>query len=228
MTRPTVDDLIEDVADIVQDTSQTSDDDKIIRLFNDAMYKLANNIFIPDLRTVGQISTIITPVNTNVVALPTNFHKNLTTCYNVTKKTHVQVYNSRFLIDRRLRDLNKAGSVIAVSKDGSNLYYQKIPTTVEVLQISYYKKPEDVSITDPTYLPDNIFSNLLINYACWRLYSKIEDGIEGEKVNTIYHKSEFNEAYAEAKMFFGPEEDEPYVPLKGDTILNNFNFDSLM
>jgi len=224
MARSTIEELIEEVQDIIQDKSQTNDE-IVLKYFNRALQNFANVYIIPDLCVVGTVDTV---VGANVAPLPDNFHKGLKTCFNLTTNKHVRVHNSRSLIDRRMGRVNKVGNLVGVAKEGINLYYQRKPASVETLQLSYYSLPDDVSDTFPSYVPDDILDKLFINYACQYIYSKLEDGMEGEKVNTAYHKGEYREAFAEAKRYFGDEEDEPYIPLENNAFSGSFDFNALM
>jgi hypothetical protein len=91
------------------------------------------------------------------------------------------------------------------------------------LTIGYYKKPEEILDSDGSY-PDGAtgcqhFEECIRSYALWKLYQGIEDGMEGQKVNTGYYKNEFYENLEELKDFcsrdIGPGTIEPgYDPFE--------------
>ena len=92
-------------------------------------------------------------------------------------------------------DLLKTGDVEAVAVEGNTLWYQYVPeddlTSVTVM---YYRAPELLSNnTDtPSDFPSFLHRKLFIYGAAWLIYNEIEDGIDGEKINT---KSAFWESF---------------------------------
>lgn len=161
----------------------------------------------------------------NKVDLPSDFHRNIYKCYSLTHEVFVPVAKNRRLIDRRLSYQDSTGDVLAVAQIGTKLYYQEIPITQERLRLYYYKKPTDLtpnySSDDeeyPIYIPDGIIGPLLVHYACYKIFASIEDGLEGEKFNTRFHKQEYNEALADLYSHFGVEQKEP------EELPNEFNF----
>jgi hypothetical protein len=50
---------------------------------------------------------------------------------------------------------------------------------------------------------------LLVHYACREIFSEIEDGMEGEKVNTDYHHTVFVAALSELDSYLGPQKRKP-------------------
>jgi Txe/YoeB family toxin of Txe-Axe toxin-antitoxin module len=92
--------------------------------------------------------------------------------------------------------LDTVGDVTDVALQGTLLYYQGIPSTVQDLVVLYY---EDVNVLEadddtPDYLPEYLHIRLLSNHAAWQEYSKIEDGIEGIQVNVVKYKNLYEEA----------------------------------
>jgi hypothetical protein len=48
--------------------------------------------------------------------------------------------------------------------------------------------------SQPDGIPEFLHEDLLINYGAWKIFDQIEDGIDGQKVNTNYYKSLFMKA----------------------------------
>ena len=120
--------------------------------------------------------------------------------------------------------LDLAGRVIGVAVYGSRLYFQRIPSTIETLRISFYEQPTAMTLTTstPDCLPDHLATQLLLSYSCWKIEAQIEDGIDGHKINTMYWKREFEGdgprrpgagetggVMADLESFLGPEEKVP-------------------
>ena len=153
----------------------------------------------------------ITGPSVSYVPLPSDYHKNLFRCYSVTNNRQIEIYESVALLLRRFSLVNRSGVVVGVAVRGSNLYYQRIPSSPETLRIHYYKMP--TLLTDgnskPDCLPEHLVRPLLVNYACREIFSEIEQGLEGQKVNTLFHHNLLREAMADLEDFIGPEGKEP-------------------
>jgi hypothetical protein len=61
---------------------------------------------------------------------------------------------------------------------------------------------------------------LFFNYACAQAFDFIEDGVEGEKVNTTYHSNIAAVALNELNGFIGPDPDN----VTCTSVNTNFNF----
>ena len=57
----------------------------------------------------------------------------------------------------------------------------------------------------PDGIPDHLCRPLLVNHACSAIFAEIEEGVEGNKTNTIYHDQKFQQAIAALIAFIGPE-----------------------
>ncbi len=83
-------------------------------------------------------------------------------------------------------DLDQKGSLEMVSIEGNLLYYQGIPDDATAITLLYRKLP--TVLVNPTDIPEGIPSQLhrkvLVPGAAMYGFSLIEDGIDGEKVNT--------------------------------------------
>lgn len=81
----------------------------------------------------------------------------------------------------------EAGDVEYVAVDGNTLYYQGIPSTVTPLTLLHRRKPVVMVEDDdePEGIPSHLHLNVIVSRAAMFGFDRIEDGIEGEKVNTI-------------------------------------------
>ena len=199
---PTVDQIISEVSDIIKDDSYGPSE--ILRRLSECLYFVARRLNFSDLE--GE-DTITTATDAYVKALPSDFHHNLFDCWSGTHNRQLKVHDSKRAINQYLDRLDSGGSVIAVCQDGRNLYYQRQPSVAETLRLFYYKKPTSLALAGnlPTYIDDDFHDSLFVNFACWKLYARIEDGVDGEKVNTLYYKKEFYEALGDAITFYKPE-----------------------
>jgi len=204
----TTHDLIEEVMGAIQDASFTPE--QVIELFNECLLELAGdaNFLLPDLEAWADITTA---TNANTVRLPADFMRTLRIVHSITNNREVKVYGSPSQITRLFSVQNQTGNVIAVAPKGRNLFYQRIPSSPETLRINYYRLPTRIYSRDdkPFEIPWHFAKPLLKHYALRELFSLIEDGIEGAKVNTGYHDKRFTTAKEALEAFIGPEERPP-------------------
>jgi hypothetical protein len=95
-------------------------------------------------------------------------------------------------------DMDTEGNVTDVAVEGSTLYYQGIPTTAETLVIIYRKNPTEMtSNTDePDGIPELLHRKIIVCGAAMNIWNEIEDGIEGQKINTAVEKQFYDEGIA--------------------------------
>jgi len=198
----TYSELIDEVSGIIQDTSYT---DAVIGAYlNKGYVDVAGKVFLPELVTIG---TVATTVSQYYSSLPAAFHRNLHFCYSTTNNRHIKIYRNMALLFREFSKIDAAGNVVGVAAEGNYLYYQRIPSSAETLQVHYYALPTAMSADGdyPSSLPDHLADDLLINFACRSIYQQIEDGIEGQKVNTMFHDQQYKEALADLVSLIGPD-----------------------
>jgi hypothetical protein len=105
---------------------------------------------------------------------------------------------------------DQTGQVMGVAIRGSYLYYQNIPDDddydLETLKLYYYSHPgkfEDEN-DQPTELHAALAEDLLAAWCNWKIFNQIEDGLEGQQINTSYHKADFAEQLAQLKRMYRP------------------------
>ncbi len=204
---PILSDLYDEFTGIVHDPQW--DSDTVIQLFNTGIGDIAAQIIIPNLLAIATITTDAT--GKNYVPLPADYNRHLSWCYSQTYNRPIKLFGSVPLLLRCFWRLDLPGRVIGATVQGLNLFYQRIPSTPETLQINYVAKPADLLENDDTdiYLP--VFAHdLLLNYACWKAYSVIEEGMDGSKTQTGYYLNEYNKALSKFNDFIGPERNPPF------------------
>ena len=133
----------------------------------------------------------VEPTDTSFVAaaanvpMPANFQRNLQYAVN-SDGVEIDIYNS----------MSSQGLVQAVMEAGNILYYQGIPTTGSTITLHFYRFPVDMSeSTDtPDGIPLHLQVPLLVNYAAKEVFKLIEDGVEGDGVNTARYQGLFLQA----------------------------------
>lgn len=146
---------------------------------------------LPELFTIDTVATGISAF----VNMPTNFHRDLQLAAS-SAGSEIDIANSFIEFAETYPLLNKAGKVSEVVEHGKKLYYQGIPTTSETITLHYYRKPINMVNDDdtPDGIPEHLQVSLLVNFAAWKAYQHIENGLEGESPNTVKFKNLFLEA----------------------------------
>jgi len=188
------------VSNIVQDSSFDNTD--IDGYLNRGVSEIAGGLqstlgsFItPSLPELFSISTVTTDTSLASVSMPATYHRNLQFVSNSSGQ-EIEIYNSMIEFAEDYPLMDGSGSVKSVVVQGNTLYYQDIPTVAETLTLHFYRLPVDMSASDgtPDGIPLHLQVPLLVNYAGWQIFQLIEDGMEGQGVNTIRYKTFFNEA----------------------------------
>lgn len=203
---PTFDILIERVTSLVDDSSLVDSYEDFINqgvseiaggmpsLLDGITNPIPNSLTPPltDLFTIGTVETSITD---GFVDLPTNFHRGLQLIASSTG-TEIDIAHSFIEFTETYPLLNKTGRISEAISHGGKFYYQGIPTVSETVTLHYYRKPVDMVADDdtPDGIPEHLQIALLVNFAAWKAYELIEDGIEGEIPNTSKFKNSFLEA----------------------------------
>lgn len=208
--------LIEEVEDIIQDPSY--DSEAILKHLNRGQLAIANKLLLPGLSD-GHAS-VNTVLSQNHATLPTNYHKALHVAQ--VDGLPVKVYNNKALMIADYGKLTtQTGAVIGVTVDSGELVYQRVPATATAVELFYYRKPTPMTESGTSF-PDGLggqmadnddFDFALIHYACWRLFERIEQGLEGQKIDTGYHKNEFYERVGELRLFCKEGRSHPVPPI---------------
>lgn len=182
--------LAEQVLDIVQDPS--FDEDMVLVQFNKAAAQISAQVLLPFLEATAIV--IADPAKT-AVSLPSNFQRNLFKCDDDTGYNAIKVLNSKAQMMSELgrRFFIQETLVKTVAVVQPDLLFAPTPVTLTNLHLSYHRKPDTITADDQVlFLPDG-YEEMLVNFACWKLYSKIEQGLEGAKIDTNYHQGLYAE-----------------------------------
>lgn len=199
----TLEDILIQVQEKLQDSSFSSD--KLLGFINSGIRRCAHVVLLPELETTG---TFVTSPTLNSVAIPVgwNFGRNLYGA-SVLNASAIQVLPSL----GQLRDQApwidtevRAGEVTYLTTRRGQLVYTSSPSVATIVVCKFYEAPTDLVLDtdEPSCLPLALQESLLVNFALWKSFEEIEDGIEGEKVNTSYYKSEFNDALVDLDFMF--------------------------
>lgn len=208
--------LIADVVRIVKDTSFTETIilGKLNRGVNniasgkDRLHGVEKLAPLPELMSTG---TVDTATDAGYVSLPATYGRGLFLVSNsYGEPVDIQKSFIKFIKTDPLA--SDSGSVEEVSEKGGNLYYRPIPSSSAELTLYFYRLPVDMTNAADSY-PDGIpaghENDLLVNYACWKIYEEIEQGMDGKKPLTDKHRGLFYDALSDLDRFLGPVDGEP-------------------
>jgi hypothetical protein len=173
------------VLNIVQEPSV--DEDAVLVKLNDCARWLSSRMILPSLDSSSIVKTVTTG---NSVSLPVDFQRNLYSVDDGSAVNSISILNSRAqMID--YCDWNiatKTGTKVRyVSAVRPNILYTPIPTVATDITLGYQRKPTVIkSGTTIDLLPDG-FDDIFTNYACWKIFESIEQGMEGAKTDTNYY-----------------------------------------
>jgi hypothetical protein len=176
--------LIDEVGIIIKDDSFSRSD--ITKSINSVISEVSSLIDIPSLKRIAVINTLSSQSYTDLSTLSGGFDGRLSIVHDSGNNfNEINIFPNLISFLDKYPDLSKTGNIEAVTLEGNVLWYQKLSTTT--LQALYYSTIP--MITDENEeinecFPEFIQLILIASGAAYYLFNKIEDGIEGEKVNT--------------------------------------------
>lgn len=192
------------VSDVLQDNVFSLD--KITALINRGIRFCATAVLLPELESSGVVNT---DPGANSVAIPPSwlFERNLYFCSSP-DDTEIKVldnFNRLFTVYPDMYNKPLTAPVERVIVQGNSLVYYPVPSVATELICGFYRKatPLEADGDIPSCLPEGTHEELLENFALWKAWNTLEDGIEGPKVNTKYYQDMFNEALGNLDMFIG-------------------------
>lgn len=196
---PTFEELFLRTSILVDDDSL---DDSLRDFINQGVHEIAggmqsalSDVITPPLPNLFTIDTVTTDAVLPYVDMPATFHRNL--CLAVSARGS-EIDISHLFIDftTTYPSLSRVGNISEVAEHGGKIYYQGIPAAPEILTLHFYRKPVTM-VNDgdvPDGIPEHLQMSLLTNFATWKAYELLEDGIENETPNTKKYRDLFYEA----------------------------------
>lgn len=172
-----------EIENIIQDDSFS--ETTLNEYIEQAILYAGANADIPELKRIGTVDTIPEQAYTSLSSLTGGFSGKLRRVKNADGDA-IEIFSDLALLMDEYPTMNEEGEVEAVALEGSTLWYQDIPAEAETLTCLYYKNPAVLSLDteSPSDFPEHLHRHLFVHGAAHIIYDQIEDGIEGEKVNT--------------------------------------------
>lgn len=188
--------LINQVIEIIDNPDYDVGAD-ILKYTNRSQRRIADILLLPDLRDGS--ATVSTAVGAMEVSLPATFHKNLFQARFA--GADIAIYKDVVSMSMARGGLSlDVGDVEAVALKKGKLVYQMVPAAITAIEIYFYRLPVAMTAADTSY-PDGAYGNddfdwAIIHDSCAKIFNRIEEGMEGAKVNTDKHETLFAERMA--------------------------------
>ena len=159
------------------------------------MQSVFSDMITPPLPDLFSIDTVTTDTALAYVNMPDTFQRSLQLAVSA-RGSEIDIAHSFIDFITTYPALSRVGNISEVVEHGGKIYYQGIPLVGEILTLHFYRKPV-IMISDadvPDGIPEHLQIALLTNFAAWKAYEILEDGIEGETPNTIKFKGLFFDA----------------------------------
>ena len=180
----TLREIIDEVQLIVQDNSFFESDDAIISRVNEAVLWACSQpgVEIPSLKQMGQFTTTTEPY-AEIAGVTTSFTGRVLRA----GKPGTKLYHGIEDLYDDFYPLDKVGPVEAVCVQRNMVWYQGIPAEPEVVLCILQGDPPRLEDDDdvPVVIPEFLQRQLVVHGVVAELYSMIEDGVDGQKVNTV-------------------------------------------
>ena len=186
--------------------NQLVDDDSLDILIEDVInqgvYEIAGGMqsaldssITPPLPNLFTIDTVTTVLDLAYVDMPSTYHRGLQLVVSA-RGSEIDIAHSFIAFTETYPALDKTGNISEVVEQGNKLYYQGIPLAEEILTLHFYRKPAIMVNDDdePDGIPEHLQMQLLSNFAAWKAYEFLEDGVEGDTPNTLKFKTFFMES----------------------------------
>ncbi len=193
--------MVEEIERGVQDDSFTLDEN-ILPLINEALGEAAFWFCHEELNQRAEITALADPS----VSMPADFHHNLYRVVNLSFNRPVSIRTNIDVLEDLYEGITTRGVIEDVAVVGTELFFKPgliSATTPQDLKLFYYKKPDELIEGDmalaPGWLPEQFHRGMVVNYVLKELFALIEDGIEGQKVNTEYYQGEYAKAFTKLR-----------------------------
>jgi len=167
-------------------------EEEILTTLNRCASFLSTKFVLPSLDQQGTVNTSTTGWN---VAAPEDFQRNMYYAVDSSGRPLSILDSRKQMLQYCGGNVAQTGSKIErVAVVGSTLLHWPVSVEVEPLTLFYQRKPTEITLGEEVdILPAGYADSdtLFINYACWKLFETIEQGLEGQKVDTNYYMSLF-------------------------------------
>lgn len=174
--------------------------DFILPLVNEAIQMVAERFCINKL--AGEQTITISPSTANYINLPDDYNHDLYLLKNITDNNREMNLRPNLLVLERLFPGEpRPGYVTDAAVTESRLYFAPALCETEGdqdLKLYYYTSVDEYEIGDvdetPEWIPKDLHKGLIVDFVLKELWALEEDGIDGQKINTMFYENQNNKA----------------------------------
>lgn len=191
------------VRETVQDEALTGEE-KLLSLVNEAVQR-GCKACLPELVTMDLFDILAS--SSGLVPMPENYGHTMYRCVNETTGDLLNIRTGTKYLSEAYGSVSAATRSYSsdVTVHGDFLYFRPVCAYAQSFELWYYRKPVDLDGTDQSAVPDGIPSflhqRLIVGYILKESFTLIEDGIEGQKVNTMNWNQEYAAGLQELDMY---------------------------
>ena len=194
-------DMTTEVDNVVDESGFSTAD--IVGYINQAVQYAGSLVDIPDLKKLITATTVTDQPYCSLSATTGGFAGRILRASN----PNIAIYpNLNLLMDEYVtytyQDLTQAGDVEAIALEGNTLWYQYVPVVAADIVLLAYQNPATLALAAdiPSAFPAQLHRQLFVHGAAYMMFDQIEDGLEGDKVNTNAH---FMQSFSEQNRHSG-------------------------
>ncbi len=194
-------DMVTEVDNIVDESGFSTAD--ITVYINQAVQYAAAQVDLPDLKKLVTGTTVLAQPYCSLESVDGGFGGRVSRA----SDPNIAIYpNLDLLMDEYVtyayQDLTQAGDVEAIALEGNNLWYQYVPAEEANIILLVYQNPAtlEANADIPSAFPAHLHRQLFVHGAAYMMFDQIEDGLEGQKVNTNAH---FMQSFSEQNRHSG-------------------------
>jgi len=170
--------------------------DYVETIINRGIRAVTKKVLTPALERATSVDT---EVGNTYITMPSDYGHNLFAASS--EDGPITVFTNSGLMLQRYPMIgvsNKTGPIKAISMFAeTQAIIHPVPTEITSVHLFYYTFPTELAegdSVDPYITDEDAQEDLLINFALWKLYKKVEDEDGDAMSNTKYHYDAFNEA----------------------------------
>ncbi len=193
----------------IQDPSFERERD-ILPLVNECISEVSQLFCLPALQVNTSIIAETESIEAGHLPLPENYHHDLYRVFNATNRKEVSIRGSLKALEGLYDDMPKGGYIKDVAVVNDRLWVKPLPLMVQhiaeqELALFYYRKPalfedhmDDYLAVDG--LPEHLVP-VVVDFVLWRLFLLVEDGLQGQPVNSARYAERYNMGLLKVKEY---------------------------
>ena len=172
--------LKDEVISVLEDDSFNT---KLTGWINSAVEQIIDDANVPGFKEILSVDTIVDQAYTT---LGTTCSGRIIYAGNATAELVGGVVTLEHMM-KMYPSMAEVGDVEYIAVEGNTLYYHKMPSTITTLTLLHRRKPVYMVASDdePEGIPEHLHQSVIVPKVAMIGFDKIEDGLEGKKVNTI-------------------------------------------